>query len=57
MSLRYLDPDLLPGAAGNAHLVDAGPGPVGDSLAPPGDHHEAGAGEKSTGRHYDCEDK
>jgi len=48
---------LLPGAAGHAHLINAGPGPVGDSLAPPGDHHEARAGEEGAGDHNDCEGK
>ena len=51
------DTDLLPGLCGDAHLIDAGPGPVGDSLAPPGDHHEARAREESTGGHCDYEDK
>ena len=54
---HIIDPDLLPGAAGHAHLINAGPGPVGDSLAPPGDHHEARAGEEGAGDHNDCEGK
>ena len=52
-----INSDLLPGSAGHAHLINAGPGPVGDSLTPPGDHHQAGAGEKGAGDHNDCEER
>ena len=54
---RWSDSDLFPGSAGHAHLINAGPGPVGDSLAPPGDHHQAWAGEEGAGDHNDSEDK
>ena len=49
--------DLLPGLCGDAHLIDAGPGPVGDGFAPPGDHHQARAGEQGTSDHCECVDK
>jgi len=48
--------DLLPGLGGDAHLLDAGPGPVGDGLAPSGDHHQARAGQKGTSDHCECVD-
>ena len=54
--LRFKDTDLLPGLGGDAHLLDAGPGPVGDGLTPSGDHHQARAGQKGTSDHCECVD-
>ena len=50
------DTDLLPGLCGDAHLIDAGPGPVGDGFAPPRDHHQSRAGEQGTSDHCECVD-
>ena len=46
------DADLLPGFGWNSHLVDAGPGPVGERLPPGRDSDQPPGGEeRSAGQH------